>query len=440
MTKNRTYYFPMEVFTREFYGKLALATELVSRNQKVIIGSNHLVRSLALEDKAHGCYYEIKGQSPSGMDYLYQLKNQGMIICGQDEEAGISYANFNDFKRFRPEVGNLKLYDAFFSWGIPDHKALIEVNPSANIIQTGSPRSLFWSDIGREFFAKEVELIEEKVQNYVLIISNTTIVNSILNKRESFRVTNEHGYSNDYHAAFEIRKKWEIEAHQTTVSVINTILENSDLQIVIRTHPVENILKWEETFSGNPRVKIFPDGPLSPLIFASKIVIHAGSTAGIESVIAQKKTISIESLIKANNFEMTATKISLQPRSIEELMLMLQDQYPMQEYPQDLLKYFVTNWGNLETLRKQCDQLMALHSIKRDVKAPVKHRESLYDRIYKRIRYGKSDYLAVHNKKRPRISHDQLERDLVRMSQLLQIDKKINVTPLGESTFQLEAK
>jgi hypothetical protein len=110
----------MEVFAREYLGKLALSVELMRNDFEVVIGHNHLVRSLALDSKKESIFYEIKGESSANMPHLLALKKNGICIVGQDEEAGISYSNFTDFIKFRPEVNNIDKFDSFFLWGEDD--------------------------------------------------------------------------------------------------------------------------------------------------------------------------------------------------------------------------------------------------------------------------------------------------------------------------------
>ena len=185
MVQQRQIFLPLEVFTREYLGKLALSVELLRSNFEVVIGHNHTVRAIALESKKESVYYEIKGESNLNMPHLSELKKKSICLVGQDEEAGISYSNFDDFRKFRPEVENIQKFDQFFLWGEDDLSFYRTSSNKTNLIATGSPRSIFWGDFGTKFYEAK-ELRDKRIKGkYLLIITNFGAINPLGDKREA---------------------------------------------------------------------------------------------------------------------------------------------------------------------------------------------------------------------------------------------------------------
>ncbi|MDC0044221.1 hypothetical protein OAJ03_04935, partial [Candidatus Pelagibacter sp.] len=76
-------------------------------------------------------------------------------------------------------------------------------------------------------------------------------------------------------------------------------------KIVIRPHFAENIKDWENKFKNIKNVKVVNSGDISSWIMASKIILHNGSTTGIQSYVMDKPVIIYStkvSKIRENTF------------------------------------------------------------------------------------------------------------------------------------------
>jgi surface carbohydrate biosynthesis protein len=447
MLQNRQIFLPLEVFAREYLGKLALSVELLKSHFEVVIGHNHTVRALALEAKKESVFYEIKGESTLNMPHLSELKKKSVCLVGQDEEAGISYSNFDDFRKFRPEVDNIQKFDHFFLWGEDDLSFYRTSSNHTNLQATGSPRSIFWGDFGTKFYEAR-ELQDKRIRGkYLLIVTNFGAVNPIGDKREARRYSQLSGYPDSYNEYMNQRKNWEIHAHKTVVRIINEILASTTYRIVLRPHPVENVSKWENEFSGETRVVISKVDDSIPVILGAEHVLHSGSTAGIESLLCNKSTISYSNIVKSKFFEMVADLFSVAPQSISELIEVLNSGercLPKHGF-EDVIKRKITMNGDVQVLKLQARAISEaqpnceLQTSQSNLEITEKSRKFV-DKLTQRFKYGKSSYEVINKSKRPTILIPTVKHDLLRLSRQLDFEPRVDVLEVGESTFRLRVK
>ena len=447
MIHRRQIFLPLEVFTREYLGKLALSVELLRSNFEVVIGHNHTVRAMALEAKKESVFYEIKGESSQNMPHLSELKKRNVCLVGQDEEAGISYSNFEDFKKFRPEVDNIQKFDQFFSWGEDDLSFYRTKSNKTKLLATGSPRSIFWGDFGTKFYEAR-ELQDKRIRGkYLLVITNFGVINPQANKAEARRYARLSGYPDSYDYYMNQRKNWESQAHKSVVQIVNTILASTSYRIVLRPHPAENITKWEREFSGETRVVISKVDDSIPVILGAEHVLHAGSTGGIESMLCNKSTISYSNIIKSQLFEMVSDRFSLAPESISELIEVLNSGarcLPKHGF-EDIIKRKITMNGDAQVLELQTRAIseakpnFELQAPTLNLETTEKSRKLAY-RLTQRIKYGKNRYEVINKNKRPIILLSTVKSDHLRLSRQLEFESRVEILEIADSTFRLRVK
>jgi surface carbohydrate biosynthesis protein len=429
----------MEIFNREYWGKVALAAQLVELNHCVTIGYNHRVRHFASLGQPGDVFFETKGRLPQSMEHLEVLRNKGLKLVGQDEEAGISFSKFSDFSRHRPEVKGVGYFDAFFSWGELDQKEFLDYSQKEKIHRTGSPRTLFWGEFGARFFDSDIQQMKDKYGDYVLIISNTTSHNSIVSKRQLLGIMNEMDYDKSYSEVLESRDSWEQQAYKQTVNSVNEILNNSDLNIVIRPHPVEDIGVWQRLFAGSNRVFVDKDGSGTPAVHGATATVHAGSTLGLESAVAGKRTISLQKLILSEEVEMTANEFSTCITKITDLVPAIYSENA-NVLNKDRLKQVITRWSDAEVLVEQ-SSVISQANRSNSISYPSHFNSEVagiqIKRIWRRIRYGKSPAEQMHKHKRPEINLNVFESDLNRFQSIMGFVRSCNVSQLSESTFEV---
>jgi len=435
-----TVFLPMEIFNREYAGKLALATDLANSNLNVVIGFNHKVREFALNSEDKSVFFETKGKHSVGMEYLDVLKEKGFGIVGQDEEAGISYAHYNDFLRWRPEVRGVGFFDYFFAWGARDKEEYLKYTESEKIIQSGSPRTLFWGNFGRAFYEEEIKEAQESFGEYVLIASNTAEHNRIISARQNLRLLRMQSHDRIYRDTLKSRAKWESFAFDVTKKAIDFILANSDYNVLIRPHPVENPDIWKTLYNRNPRIFVNKEGLATPVILGASRVMHAGSTVGLESIACGVPTLSLQGLIPFDDSEMTPNIFSVQVKDWHEFEEFL-TQKIVPEISQSMLR-LIDRCGDRVVLDLQsgtiCNLIEKLSHAKPFKAEDREKPQSLVKRFVNRVVFGKNPMGDLHRNKRPRIDLARVRMDVKHMQELLGYDKLLIINEIAESTFEIK--
>ncbi len=442
----KTIYLPLEVFSREYFGKLALTAELLNSEASVVIGYNHIVRGIALNKSDDSVFYEIKGKSNQGMEHLEILKDRGVGLVGQDEEGSFTYSNFNDFLKFRPEFDNLDIFDSFFTWGERDYLE-IRKSSTTNIKKTGSPRTIFWGDLGEQYFEEEVLKRKNLFGSHVLVLTGFTVVNSVTSRRQNIGMLKSQNYYDTYIKDFREREIWEKDAFGKTISAIEQILKHTNLNVFIRPHPVENLHTWGNIFSGNKRVNVGKNGTSTPAILAAEHVIHLGSTAGFESIVCGKPTTTLEGLLDYDIPPMTSNLYSKQVKTLNDLIENISKSASMKNLPQEIVD-LITYRNDTKVLKDQAETILNIgfqkninlgNHYEKNINFNDKNSGSIgkISNITNRVRYGKSPVQKLHEHKRPKLSHQEVSFDLKRIQKLLNYKSNFKINELAESTFHI---
>ena len=250
------------------------------------------------------------------------------------------------------------------------------------------------------------------------------------------------GYELSYDEAAKERMHWEEEAFRTTLKVVDAIIESTESQIVLRPHPNENPYVWEDIFRDNPRISIVKYGDSLPFIFASKHVIHSGSTVGLESLLCGISTISFQNLIRNDAVPMTANQFSRNVNSIDELKTFLRSNslFRPESTFYEIAQRKLTKFNDATVLDEISE---IIHDTKFDKRIAIQlDKLSNSDRVkksrlYQRLVYGKSSYLEIHRNKRPIISIDKISKDANKLLEQFRYDYEVQIKELGESTFSI---
>lgn len=305
-------YIPLEINNREASSKILLSTLLAANDMPVLLGNKSIVYRFARKARHPGVMF-YKSASPSVVNEF--KRDLGFLFFGQDEEAGVSFKKFSDF--YVPRIGAVdtaELTDGYFTWSNEEYDFLVkELGFSKKIIvNSGGLRTVLWGEQGKIFYEDEIDSLSKK--KYLLFILTAPIANYALKKFENFD-------RNDV-----IRDEFRINLVKT---IIQLILQETDYEVIVRPHPVEDSNTWKKLFYNSFRVSIVEKGSLTPLIQASRLVLHDGSTGAIESVVCGKPTIAITDNLfifrKNPHFTSFPRSISLTPENIDELMKILEN-------------------------------------------------------------------------------------------------------------------
>lgn len=439
---------PVEVQKREFHGKLLLALELSCLGVTSIFGQKAQIHQSALLSNKQGVYLNTKGFI-RGLSPEFKFTRKRVVkLVGMDEESGISFLNYEDFAKTRPEVQDIGPFESFFLWGMHDYNWYKRHHPESNLLVSGSPRAAFWGSFGKLFFEPEIKQLDSKFGDFILIITNFTEVNRKVPLNNVKSALYKEGYRKaDFHSFYMDRLEWELQARNTLEKVIYSILQKTKRNIVLRTHPAEDKKYWEKLFEHYENIHVIDDGVGSPWVQAARTIIHAGSTLALEAVSSDAFLISYENLFGRIGPEMTATKFSKTPASIDELIDLIQEDETQISIKNRIegLNWYATNSGTLNAT-KTMSRAIQLALIEKERRgrfgSPIKRisetgRASSL-KVYGRLRYGKVNYSSLGNYKGNDYSYEIVIKNLFRLSKTCNLRITPKLTQIGHNIFQIE--
>lgn len=439
---------PVEVQKREFHGKLLLALELSCLGVTSFFGQKAQIHQLALQSNRQGVYLTqkgfIRGLSP---DFKFARKARVKLV-GMDEESGISFLNFEEFAKTRPELQDLIPFEAFFLWGMHDYSWYKRHHLESHLLVSGSPRAAFWGSFGKLFFEPEIKQLDSKFGDFILVITNFTEVNRKVALNNVKSALYSEGYRKaDFHSYYRDRFEWELQARDTLEKVLHSILQKSKQNIVLRTHPAEDKKYWEKLFEHYENFHVIDDGAGSPWVQAARTIIHAGSTLALEAVSSDASLISYENLFGRIGPDMTATKFSKTPASIDEVLNLIQEDETQISIRNRIegLNWYAANAGTTQaakTMSKAIQSVLIEDERRGNVGSPFKGfvetgRASAL-KAYGRLRYGSVDYGSLGIYKQNDYTYESVMHNLLRLSEICNLRVTPKLTQIGHNIFQIE--
>ena len=290
-------YLPIEIKHRELLAKILVAFFAAKKNFYSIIGDKESIER-SIRYFGEGIYFD-KSISLNKTNKLKKLKDKNIKVVCQDEEGGfnkIFKKHINTFfnKRIPPE--NLNLIEQFYCWGSFDYNELKKRNKKNlnKIFETGSPRIDLWKKkFISKIFHNEIKMIKKTYGDFLLFPTSFGIT-SLEEKKKRIKQAKFLNY---------IKSKSEIKFQKIEydnlysnflefVALIKYLSKKFPKQkIIIRPHFAENKSDWEKKFKNYRNVEINNDYDISLWILAAKIILHNGSTTGIQSYAMNKPVI-----------------------------------------------------------------------------------------------------------------------------------------------------
>lgn len=293
--RSKILYLPLEVMRREYYGKLLIAVEAVSKGFTVILGHKSEVNLFAMKQTTPGIYFYKSALNVTKDRYAQKLKENGFAIVAQDEEGGFIFDDFKLFYELRKSLVDSKDMDLFFCWGKDDfdflRKELLKPNMIDPYRLTGSPRLTFWGDFGRSFFSQEIKDIRRKFGCYVLFCTNFASANSYMTRDEyELHLSQYPDFNSD---KIKIHMKEEFDKINQFLEAIKKISESENINIVIRPHPGEDASYWENAVKGLRNVFVEYRGDITPWILGAYCMVHNECTTGLQGLISGVRTFAL---------------------------------------------------------------------------------------------------------------------------------------------------
>lgn len=166
----------------------------------------------------------------------------------------------------------------------------------------GNSRIDLLAPAGRVSFAHEAEELTLKYGPYVLFNTNFGLINSIwedIGKVADIAARAGVFNPNDPASVAEFKAliDWERENFQQMLPLIDWALQNlKNHRIVIRPHPAERTVFWEEKYA-DPRITVIPRSNPHPWIMAADLVLHTGCTTGLEAELMGKPAVNLAPMV-----------------------------------------------------------------------------------------------------------------------------------------------
>ena len=449
---NNTVFLPIEITQREYASKLLLAIELIKKGMPVIIGHKSPVIKLALETKEPGIFFN-KGTSAGGFEHTHVLlKQKNFGFVAQDEEAGVTFDNFEDFYINRPALRSVNKLDLFFTWGEEEFNFLSEKFGKNIVKNLGGLRSCFWGDFGKKFYQSNTDSLKKRYGNYILIASNLATYNSSLGKDEDYKK--------------EIKswgKFWKPEAHKKLFEnekkiffqykeLVEFISKECDKTVIFRPHPSESMEVWQDAFKDIKNVFVKKEGDLLPWILASDFLIQnnctsaiEASTVGIPVVTYAEEIEDLKRLSEGN--DNIPNKLSINVFGKNQFFEKMNDisliwnKDENKKNREILLKRKLKDYGTTKAAKNIAQTIIEYAGTPNPKGNENLGKDSILFDIYELFRFSKlrpkSSSIILDLNKRGTLSYDKVQKDITHIMGIMKVDKKIKMKRVERNTFYL---
>jgi surface carbohydrate biosynthesis protein len=289
---------PIETINREIDFKIILGTKLSGKGHKIFIGQHDFLMSL-LERMEDGLYigkniFRKKSSEENGSRY-HRLKSRGFDIIYLHEEGGVFAGDRNQWKNTLESQYNPAIFDdkdRLCVWGEYQRDFDQARSKKVPIHVVGHPRFDLYKPKLRSFYQKEVESIQRKYGNYILINGNYSWANHGRGLQNTFP---ESIKSEDIEGRLKRVHYYRYFTSQMVAMVELTHVlaaKFPDLNFIYRPHPSEDHQYYKTVFNGVANILVNHDGPVNPWILGAKALIHDGCTTAVEATIAEIPVIN----------------------------------------------------------------------------------------------------------------------------------------------------
>lgn len=281
----------MEVRARELDGRLLLALVAAERGHRVLLGD---LRALLSHRRwlPPGVFHD-KSLTPSPRKLAQHraLVAAGFLVTSQDEEHGLIHEDYAEFAHMRFSDESLGQAAAAFAWGPHDAAGVRASFPSHadRVVVTGSPRVDLWRPELDAFHRSFALPGVDPERPMVLVASNAGVLAQnpfwvmIRNQRPNYFRGDEDPREFDLYTYLSDGVRY---VGALVRALRRTARAHPDVQFVVRPHPVEDERAWGDLLGPVPNVLVTRHGSISRWIRAARLVVHNGSTSGIEAAVS----------------------------------------------------------------------------------------------------------------------------------------------------------
>jgi surface carbohydrate biosynthesis protein len=328
--KHSNIFFPIETIDRELDAKLLLASLLSNEIGYVIFAQHDLVIKL-IKLSLNGVYFGKNIMNPNKIQMYMLAKEKGFIVAHLDEE-GVYQGMQPEIESIldtRLDVTTMQSDDYVFTWGKfqEDHyKSKCNDLNQPIITTTGHIRFDLFKKQFRNYHEDKAKIYREKYGPYILITTTFGFALSPYGYDDTFSKRN--GYGVSQFKSSKLVKEWSVQLHQLS-HLIELIHEISpkfpEYKIVVRPHVAEDMAFYCAALNGLDNVKILKEGTSAPWIAGSDLLIHNGSTVGLEAYFRQKPIIHYEYISNEETDSLIVKKIGSTCKNPQEVIRAIND-------------------------------------------------------------------------------------------------------------------
>jgi len=280
---------PVENQFRELDAKLLLSCIAAERGFPVVLGSRTFLH-FEVASLPRGVYLAKSMRSLSNSMFSI-LRKLGHEIVAWDEEALVRAPDAQYWAR-RLSAGTIQKVSAIIAWG-PDDARVFREYPGysgAPIHITGNPRVDMMRREVRSFYDEEVESIRERFGRFVLINTNFGWSNHFI---PNFARINNLGKQMDgFMTSLVAHRSAIFEYFKEMVPVLSRALP--EVTILVRPHPTESHVPWNEIAGGLGNVKVVHEGNVIPWLMACEALVHNSCTTAVEAFILDTPAVAYQ--------------------------------------------------------------------------------------------------------------------------------------------------
>jgi surface carbohydrate biosynthesis protein len=301
MTTKLQILIPVENQVREFDAKLLLACIAATRGFSSVIGSRREME-FRIASFPRSLYLSKSMTIRSAL--LFRVAHQvGHHIVAWDEEALVHLPPETYFSdRLSPAV--IRYVSHLLAWGQNNAnlwRQYPDLPDGIPIHITGNPRADMLRPEMRPYFAEDVDRIQNKYGDFILLNTNFNHVNAFAPDMNLFKPVKKpgetpafgrgaRGMSREFAEGLRDHKQVVFESFQLLIPDLERSFP--DYTIIVRPHPTENQEIYRNIAARCKRVQVTNEGNVVPWILASKAVIHNSCTTGLEAYVMGVPAIS----------------------------------------------------------------------------------------------------------------------------------------------------
>ena len=295
--KRRTLYLYCGVKGTDLFGKTLLAARAVARGWRVYLGGFVEILDMVARDGAPGLLVE-NNIFDSKADRLGNLKSRGFRIADLDEE-GVIYVDPEGYCAEKVGPRALEATDVVLATGARQEGHIRQHRPraAAKLRLTGNPRFDTLMPGARSVFEESAGAIRQRYGRFLLVNLNFNPANpgrktDMVAKWRKLGKLATPRQVDLVHRWVEHKKRRMAGLQALLAEVVRAGMFE---RIVLRPHPEENHDTWREwaaRMGGNIAFRYDPQSGANPWMLASTMMLHAGCTTGIESLLLDLPSVS----------------------------------------------------------------------------------------------------------------------------------------------------